>query len=57
LILHLCDNRRELEERAETFSSFVKTALTWDAVAGKILQIASGRCHDLNRQETDGVSW
>ena len=40
LIVRLYENRSELNEKAAVFHSFVKTEMTWDAVAQSILRIA-----------------
>ena len=53
LIVRLHDNRGEIKERAKAFHSFVKTEMTWDTVAAKILLIASNGIHGLQQRAAD----
>lgn len=52
LIVRLHDNREEIRENAKIFNFFVTKEMTWDAVAEKILRIASNRVKGRQKQAT-----
>ena len=52
LIERLHEQREEIRENAKIFHSFVVKEMTWDAVAAKILRIASNRVHGAQKQAT-----
>jgi glycosyltransferase involved in cell wall biosynthesis len=52
LIERLHEKREEIRERAKIFHSFVMQEMTWEAVAAKILRIASKRVQGVQNQAT-----
>jgi glycosyltransferase involved in cell wall biosynthesis len=50
LIVRLHEKREEIRESATIFHSFVMQEMTWDAVAAKILRIASKRVQGVQNQ-------
>jgi glycosyltransferase involved in cell wall biosynthesis len=52
LIERLHEKREEIRESAKIFHSFVMQEMTWDAVAAKILRIASKRIQGVQNQAT-----
>jgi glycosyltransferase involved in cell wall biosynthesis len=52
LIERLHEKREEIRENAKIFHSFVMKEMTWDAVAAKILRIASNRVQGVQNQAT-----
>ncbi|MCK7508383.1 MAG: hypothetical protein MZV70_32930 [Desulfobacterales bacterium] len=53
MIVRLHDHRGEIKERATAFHSFVKTEMTWDAAAAKILHIAADGIHGMQQRRID----
>jgi glycosyltransferase involved in cell wall biosynthesis len=56
LIERLHENREEIREKAKIFHSFVMKEMTWDAVALKIIRIASTKAQGEPKQARDRES-